>query len=616
MQALIVIEAHGKIAAWSRLARAAGLDARIVATGGHLRSFPDRLFPIGIRLRQDEILDEGRRADPDKLDALLKAVAALPEGAPIHVATDRDVEGDVIALDVLEEILAAFPGRAAALHRVHPGALTPEGVRLAIDTALPLREAAERIVSDAVQGRARAVTDRWIGAVFSKLSGVPVGRVRSALLGAVFLLNRAPHLLVTKPETGEITLQVRSATGGRPFFSRIALSGRGSGKGEKAIMAIAERWRGKLVPGVIRTPVSIGAAVAPRFGEARPWSTGDALIHASRHFRVPAQSAMRGLQDAYIKGMISYPRTESRVLSDVTAARVVRLGFACGLDGLSLDRLRDGPAFGEGPDPGRGAHEGLHPVIQPAGPQAELLKALIRRPFPQDMSDAGRDEIMELMVALVARRSFEAARSITLEKGFWRPDNATPMSAEEMEALENLEWLREDGFSFPWSKDMMTGARDWSVDAMLLEVMIEEGLGRPSTWAAHVGIALASGDIESGPAFSLPRPTPQGAETLKRTPQGVWHPATCRLIEAVLESDDGQAEGEVGLGLRQRARRRVLTWLRAMPDGIRAPLLEALEEDAGTRSRSSSMSSTASPEAASNPFEMDMSLAVPTPYGA
>lgn len=615
MQALIVIEAHGKIAAWSRLARAAGLDARVVATGGHLRNFPERLFPIGIRLRQDEIFDEGRRADSEKLDALLAAVSALPEGAPIHVATDRDVEGDVIALDVIEEILAAFPERAPDIHRVHPGALTPEGVRLAFDGALPLRDAAERIVADAVQGRARAVTDRWIGAVFSRIAGVPVGRVRSALLGAVFLLNRAPHLLVSKPEAGEITLQVRSATGGRPFFSRIALSGGVSDRVERTLMEIAEKWKGKLVPGVVRMPVSIGAAVAPRFGEARPWSTGDALIHAARHFQVPAQSAMKGLQDAYIKGMISYPRTESREISDATAARVVRLGFACGLDGLSLERLRDGPAPGEGPDAGRGPHEALHPVIQPAGPQVDVLKALIRRPFPQDMSAAGRDDVMELMVALIARRSFEAARSITLERGFWRPDNGTPMSAEEMEALASLEWLREDGFSFPWSKDLITRARDWSMDAVLLETMMGEGLGRPSTWAAHVGIALASGDIESGPAFSLPRPTPQGAATLKRTPQGVWHPATCRLIEAVLESDD-DAEGEAGLVLRQRARRRVLTWLRAMPAGIRAPLLEALEDEAGSRDRSSVISAAPSATDAANPFEMDMSLAVPTPYGA
>ena len=249
MQALIFIEANGKANAWRRIARSLGMTAEVIATTGHVCSFPKSLFPIGIDLARGAVLETRRRPDPEKREAILRAVADLPKGAAILLAMDNDVEGDVIAYDVAEMIHRAFPGRAETIYRVRPGPITSRGVRGALASAVSMIDALDDMVHDAIPGRARAVSDRWIGATFSRIAGVPVGRVRSAILGAVFLNSCHPQSLRGRPETGEVTLQARSLTGGRPFVARVPLKGDGDPAQTAALIRLAREWSGKIIPG-------------------------------------------------------------------------------------------------------------------------------------------------------------------------------------------------------------------------------------------------------------------------------------------------------------------------------------------------------------------------------
>lgn len=293
MQALIIIEAHGKAQAWTRITEAIRMPSLVVATGGHLCHFPASLTPLGIDIRKGQRLDRGRVPDPEKKRNILKAVASVPESCPIVIAMDNDVEGDVIAYDVVELILSHFPRRASRMVRVRPGPVTREGVRAALASAT--RISSRQIVADAVRGRARAVTDRWIGSTFSRMAGVPVGRVRSAVLGATLLLNRAPERLSGRPETGEITFQARSAMGGRPFIARVPLNGTENSARLRRLVALARQHAGLLVPGAVRPRQSLSAAVAHRVGTVRPFNTADALAYASRHYGISSSLAMRGL---------------------------------------------------------------------------------------------------------------------------------------------------------------------------------------------------------------------------------------------------------------------------------------------------------------------------------
>ena len=613
MQALIIIEASGKAQAWGRILDAIRMPSRVIATSGHISRFQDRLFPLGINLTPGKQLDPGRTPDPEKSRMIVEAVAAAPDACPIVIATDNDVEGDVIAYEVVELILAHFPGRSNRLVRVRPGPITKEGVRAALASAT--RIVARRVISDSIQGRARAVTDRWIGSTFSKLAGVPVGRVRSALLGASLLLNRDPNRLRQRPETGEITFQARASMGGRPFVARIALDGTENPDHLRRLMDLARRHAGLLVPGTVRPRASLSAAVAPRSGTVRPFNTADALAYASRHHGISAPLAMRGLQDAYQEGQISYPRTDSRDLSAASSSRVVMLGFSCGLSGLEPEVLStEGRISAEGDIRVPDAHEALHPVMSLSTVNSDRLRQLIRKPVREPVNGWSREDIRDLMTIMVARRSFEASREIMLEPGNWRVDNIAGMDPQDAALLSDLDWHREQGFNYPWTRNFGTGVRSWPMESVLLELMAGEGIGRPSTYAGHLRTAAESGEIEPAPFPKPPRPTERGMQSLRRTPRAVWDPETCRLIEFAMENPMNIHKEDESGSVSDRARHRVLSWFVQIPEEMRAPLVAALGIGTAGGAGGVCASKSVKREASGQAPETTDALPEPSPY--
>lgn len=622
MQSLVIIEAQGKIRTWQKVLAESGIRASVLATHGHLFRFPDRLDPLGISIDSASPCDPGRTPDPERLKKLHQAIADLGPVGRILVASDDDPEGDVIALDVIESILKHDARLIDRIFRVRPGALTRDGITAALAAAEPLRVTGARLISAALPGRARAVSDRWIGATFSRMAGHPVGRVRSALLGSFFLLDRAPAMLRDIPELGEITFRCRSATGGQPFVARVALDGSNDRELTARLSAMAARHAGGMVPGVVRPRQSLSAAVAPRIGNVRPFNTGDAIAHAARHFSLGAVQAMRGLQDGYMSGYLSYPRTDSHEMSRESAVRVSRLADACRISGVEVVTLSDQPSLvaGEhGPAPVRTGHEALHPVCDLEPERVAELERLIRSPLRfVDHSGDGPELVRDIMITIVARRAFEAGRRIEMEIGDWRPDNIAAIPQEEAELLRDLDWQREIGPSLPWSKDLMTGIRIWPLRAVAIDMMMIEGLGRPSTLAYHADTAEMSGEIEPGSPFQPPRPTPMGVSVLRKIPKGLWNPATCRMIEAVTSNAEGMVHEEPGDTLQVRVRKRIVFWLGHLSDEMRDALLEALEKSgtgraAGTKGPVAEM---AAAEAEESAFDVPSGLSAPSPFVA
>ncbi|MEP3667722.1 MAG: DNA topoisomerase [Roseibium sp.] len=613
MRALIFIEAHGKAKAWSTISSGLGLDVRVVPTGGHFCRFPSTLTPIGISLKKGQKIDFSRTPTGDVRERILSEIDKVPADTPLIIATDNDVEGDVIALDIVELVMEERRPRAIQLMRALPGAITAEGVRKSMSNLTPVGKDFKRLVNSAIQGRARAVSDRWIGASFSRQAGIPVGRVRSAIVGMTYLWNAAPQYTKGLPETGEITFQARGGMGGKPFQARVSLTGGPLDKNVSRLIAIAERYTNRLIPGIVRPRQSLSAAVAPRFGSVEPFNTGDALAYAARHYGIRPVEAMRGLQDAYLAGKVSYPRTESREVGIETAGLTSRLGAACGLPGLD-------PYYLASPEPTGGrTHEALHPVSGIRAQDIEALRTLVKKNIPRK-AEYEREEVQTIMTMMVSRRAFEACREVTLEVGNWSEDNlpaSSDLDPKDIEVLRDLEWERETTPSFPWGRSLMTGFRAWPMDSVILDGMMTEEIGRPSTLAAHVNTAMNSGDIVPGAPGALPAPSPQGISSLKRTPKAIWNPATCRMIEMHLENA-GDFLNEGDGSLHARARIRVGAWFQNVPDQIQGTLMAALrdEQDAGkpgSVSMSASAPETASADEASV-YEMNPDLADPTPY--
>jgi hypothetical protein len=215
------------------------------------------------------------------------------------------------------------------------------------------------------------------------------------------------------------------------------------------------------------------------------------------------------------------------------------------------------------------------------------------------------------MTALVTRRSFEACRPITLERGNWQPDNGGgSLDDREIALLRDLDWERESSGGLPWGRDLVTGQRQWPLSSVLLEGMMIEDLGRPSTYAAHVGVMEASGEILEGEFPALPRPSPRGVVTLKKAPRRIWDPKTCRMIEACLENEDNALGEDVDAPLVARARHRVLSWFQKLPVEMQEALLMALRDTPDRREPGVSTPSVAIEDVDDSP------LPEPSPFPA
>lgn len=563
-RALIIIEAPGKVRAWERAARKLGIAATLVTTRGHMARFPDRLDPFGVRFERGRAVDEGRVPNPVILDRIGSALADLPHKADVLIAVDDDPEGDVIALDVFRTLIGFDRSLVDRIRRVRARSVTAAGIRDAIT-----RAEADPGLSDiflrAVPGRARAISDRWIGSAFTQMAGTGCGRVRAAVLGAAMLWRADPGLLNGVPETGEITFTARSDPTGLPFFARVPVHG----EVPSVLRALAHRYQGRLVPGHVRPMASLSAAVAPRIGDVRPFNTGDALAYAGRFYGVGAQAAMRGLQSAYMAGRISYPRTEGRHLSEASCELVVQAARASGCVGvteaLARRHLPDRDA--------QGAHEALYPTPELLQEDLGRLRSTVRRAHPEK-GPRTEEEIEDLMVSLVARRAFDAARLIDLDPGVWHDREGSDLSTDEVEALEGLDWLRASGPAAPWSNHMRTGVRAWPLSSVLIEGMMMEGVGRPSTYALHAETIAGSDQLRIPSPGDLPELTPKGARVVRRVPREALLPATCRAIERALCSPATE-ERDVP-DLTRLIRMRIDGWVTAAPESFRAPLVDHL----------------------------------------
>lgn len=524
----IVIEAPGKIPAMKRIAARAGMDARIIATGGHIMRNPASLFPCGIHRDPEtgKMIEPDRRISDHGLRNFAPSLAmAVAEGLPVIIATDPDMEGDVIADDVLT--LMREVGRRISVRpmawRMRMQGLTYVSFCQALAGIHRLNPLdAMRM---AAPGRARAALDRIISSTWTQ-PGAPVGRVMTPLLAMIGSGSAGQ-------ECGEIRLAAAAADGGRPFMAILPIrhgrSHAGTGYPDEAppdedsdedrirtdlAMKIAHRFRGHFVPGYVRRLQGVGAAVTARFGPVPCHATEDILIAASRQTGMPVVRAERALQRLYQKGEISYPRTDERGLTPATAQSLTALARNMGVTDFD-------PHAAASAAPAPVNHQGLHPIIQhdgdsdpqpgsPSGRQSasrmaeRALQALDMKIISSHIDSPARDAADDQAIfALIARRAVEAGIDRDLQRGQWVDfdgvdDHAAGLSDEEVDLLENLDWFRESGHSLPWSRIEETGVSTWPLDGQIVHAATLLKLGRPSTLASQADALLRNRFIQLG----------------------------------------------------------------------------------------------------------------------
>ena len=479
---LWIIEAPGKARNLEAILKKMGMDARVFATRGHLLSFPDKLNPVGIDSELKEV--ERRATDPDRVRRM--RVEAAVAGRVV-IATDADREGDVIAWDVAEILSDIHPSPL----RVRLRGMDEESILQAAD------EGSEVKIQDAVPGRTRAILDRLIGATYSG-DGVAVGRVGTAILGLF-----APGM----PEitTKRLRLCAPASDNGKPWIADTAI-----------VMPLnqenAERLRELILP-------KLSSSGPGEKVTGRPSHTGDILSRAADVLDISPGDAMKSMQRSYEAGRMSYPRSGSRGISEAVSSRlsdILRKANQRFDSDITAKKTKDD------------VHDAPHPLGTPPNlsisPHAVDTDEGIRILVAGDMVRAGQVQVVETA-------DTNPLRSFLKSRGFH------PMITE---MIAGLKWKREQGPRYPGQESwQQSETYERHPAAVLMERILDEKLGHPSTWGSHVDGFLGRGLVDS----EL-RLTDKGRLWMEKSPQALLDPRLSAAMERACERMDWATTAE------------------------------------------------------------------------
>ena len=435
MTDLVIIEAPGKLRTVRSGLTAAGVDARVVATIGHLRGYSRRLAPLGVSIdRRDGVVTEDRPLLRQNVRRFLAKEIAL--ATRVVIATDGDHEGHVIADDMASMVAEVAP--ATPVLRMVPSGLDALSLARAYAQARPLDRTAS------LPGMARRIADRCFAARHSRPEeGRVVGRVQLGLL-ALCAQGRVFRRVMTAP--------LPAADGGRPFTVSVELPATVSNEQAQAWVTSAG-------------PVVAGAATD---GCRPPMDGADALLSLEADLGLTIADAARLLQEMYEGGRISYPRTSARAYTGMGAAAAETLSRVRGILQFQMDRV---PLVTDE------AHEALRLV-------GDESPDLMRPPRL-----AGR--VVDGALTVIGRRMVESGLPMVRQAGVL----TTAARAAPFEV--HLE-RQVGGPRVAWSLSTPEAVRirERSPEAALVAAMSRAGVGRPSTVARHATKLMASGWVD------------------------------------------------------------------------------------------------------------------------
>lgn len=417
---LVIIEAPGKVERLSRIFGELGQNVTLFATGGHLFSNPDSLRPLCINAGMQETA-----RSPVNQVLIDEMILLAKQHDFVLIATDPDQEGDVIAADVLA-LIGGFKGHMYGRLRLR--GLDKNSVRDACGKLTVIDPA------ESWPGTTRRILDRLIGGTLSSLdNGTSVGRVQSALLGAI---NRQAF------PYGKLWLKLPASDGGQPFIATLPVT-RDNQELCREMAAMAMDF-----------PPSDVAGIEPvRGGE--PWNFGECIINIHERVGVPVDAASEIMQRLYESGRMSYPRSSANAL---TRDALACLELNC--DRANIRQYFDWNIIAKMENT-RHAHESPRPMVTNVDigvplhlmPPDEASLALITRNL--------------VLSGMICQRQF-------------------PDTFKLPEWARALDWNRLKKQPVPWREpDIETGIQYFAPEAAALRVLVNQRLGRPGTQVGH-----------------------------------------------------------------------------------------------------------------------------------
>jgi DNA topoisomerase-1 len=507
---LVVVESPSKA---KTIKKYLGKGFQVVASNGHIKDLPKS--KLGVDIKDDFALDlvpiTGKKDKIERIQELAK------RANHIYLAPDMDREGEAIAFHLAEEI-----GRKKNIHRVVFNAVTKNAVKNAIEHPTELNQ------SMYDSQKTRRVLDRLVGYKISPIlwdkvqRGISAGRVQSVALRVI--VEREDEIKKFKPEkwfsiAGEIekkgiTFEARYY-GDEPN-KKTELEGNNA---EKITSKILADIKGK------QLTVTTVAKKERKQNPTAPFTTSKLQQEAANKLGFTAKKTMMiaqmlyegiNLRDHGLQGLITYMRTDS-VRTEPEALKSLRdfIKKKYGKDFLSDEEI---VYKKKGTSKVQDAHEAIRPTSLEFTPeevrgdldpdQYKLYELIWNKFISSQMSQAVIDQTTVTMEcnghffrSNGSIIKFPGFRTVYLESAAEKAKKNDDEESEEVEVKSNLLPEIKEGETFS-PKKAIDSEEHWTSppprynEASLVKALEEDGIGRPSTYAAIISNIQDRGYVE------------------------------------------------------------------------------------------------------------------------
>ena len=497
---LLIVESPAKA---KTIGKYLGGEFTVKSSVGHIRDLPKENGAIKIVEKGPEkwafepsyVISDGKTKVVNELKSAVKGASE------IYLASDPDREGEAIAWH-LREVLGPVAG-GKPFHRVTYNEITKPAVLKAVaaprDIDMPLVDAQQ----------ARRILDRIVGYKVSPLlwkniscansRTLSAGRVQSVALR--LLVERQREIDAFKPETYYLLgVEARKPGEEKSFVAKLARL-----DGEKPDVRDKETANRALFDLADAALAVTDLKAQPKVRHALPPFTTSTLQQAaSSVLGFSPGKTMKLAQSLYEQGRITYMRTDSVNVSDQARAAAKDFIVAnCG-----PEYYPEKPNLFKSKADAQGAHEAIRPTDVGLVPKAAQMDAqelklydlVWRRFVASQMADAkttvktvsiaaqkpgmAHDYLFTASATLVDFDGFLRVMKLSLKKK--KPDGEDDEDTDEVaylpdvkvgDRLEAVRWL---------SDEKQTKGPSHYSEASLIKALEENGVGRPSTYAATI----------------------------------------------------------------------------------------------------------------------------------
>ena len=512
---LVIVESPAKA---KTIAKYLGNDFEVLASVGHIRDLAEPkelpadkkkgpLAKFSIDVDNDFLPFYTISAGKSKTVSELKS--ALKGADELFLATDEDREGEAIAWHLLEVLKPKVPVRRMVFNEI-----TKEAIQEAVANT---RDINDNLVE---AQETRRVVDRLVGYEISPVlwrkinRGLSAGRVQSPAMRMIVERERermafkaANYSSISaslSQESVEFEAKLASIAGVRLAGSK-SFDEKGTLVQEVRVLTPIEADKlAASLKGVTLKVTSVEAKPTTRKPYA-PFTTSTLQQEASRKLGMSAKQAMDTAQQLYQEGYITYMRTDSPNLSQqaITASRAAAKTL------FGDDSVHESPRlYGAKSKNAQEAHEAIRPsgdsFRHPSelasllhGRSLALYELIWRRTVASQMADAKLSTTTAKFVVNHEGEEleFSASGTTVLFKGFLAAYDESSDTKEEEAKLPKLDVDQQLLASEVTAKNHSTQPPARYTEASLVKALEEQGIGRPSTYAAIISTIISKGYV-------------------------------------------------------------------------------------------------------------------------